>query len=708
MTMSSNNYVTPFYFTQPPPNYNLNNSWNYNWSAHPSQNARGAQDNRNSAAPPLPPGPPPPPPPPSNPRTPSSHPAVSTPNIEQRSQTYYNSSNTQGSYRTRRYNNTSSGAYNSSPGQYALSSGQYSSPPGQYSSGQYSSPQGQYGSTPGQYSNTSGLYNITGSPNYARNFYNKRKLDSESDNLKKSNKKKKKPLSQNIPQRKDWSVMDAKRALMVEKEYNKRHRSQSLIIKFPDLELNRDIVSKFHSSIDNVHFQQPSTPRFCFVTLKESADPEVVIKELNKITFGHGYLTAEFKKDREDEINIGPEDIDPLTLYVGNLAQEVTKDDMVNTYPKQKRIDIGYAKKMKYTRYAFVSFKNVDDSIEAFQKTHATQMYSKSLIVRFRRLNGTVGMPGEPKPQLPQRSEGCENENSSLVNSISDHNVVGHNYANNHNQSSDIETESCTNSTLAPWEMVDVSQWETDTDKSVDLSSVKQEPLDDSDYEEEDRKPPSPRQYSSPFVPGDLDLAFSMHRPKTIPEIKKEKYCEELSMSSSLGEEGSDLTVVDRAKQAKPSSPKQADSVSVTGRTMNDNESNSDCSIIPPDKIKKEPDRAPRGSTYHSLRSLHPKPLSRDSVPAEVKKEPLPVPKNLPQEQPVLGLDFAMGNDKRVPIENVEGVLMIKSEPIDKDDENDGDRDDSSDDSDDFNFNNILSSIEARSKRLKKIKKSMP
>lgn len=103
---------------------------------------------------------------------------------------------------------------------------------------------------------------------------------------------------------------------------------------------------------------------------------------MNKIPFGQGSLTAEFKKDREDEINIGPEDIDPLTLYVGNLAQEVTKDDMVNTYPRQKRIDIGYAKKMKYTRYAFVSFKNVDDSIEAFQKTHATQMYSKSLIVR--------------------------------------------------------------------------------------------------------------------------------------------------------------------------------------------------------------------------------------------------------------------------------------------------------------------------------------
>lgn len=81
-------------------------------------------------------------------------------------------------------------------------------------------------------------------------------------------KKKKKPLSQNIPQRKDWSVRDAKKAIDIEKEFNKRKKSASLIIKFPDTELNRDIVAKFHPGIETVHFQQPSTPRFCFITLR--------------------------------------------------------------------------------------------------------------------------------------------------------------------------------------------------------------------------------------------------------------------------------------------------------------------------------------------------------------------------------------------------------------------------------------------------------
>lgn len=102
---------------------------------------------------------------------------------------------------------------------------------------------------------------------------------------------------------------------------------------------------------------------------------------------------------------------------MGNLAQEITKEDMVKTYPKCKRIDIGYAKKMKYTRYAFVTFKTVADSIEAFKKTHSTQMYSKSLIVRFRRLHGTVGMPGESKPQNPPKNkENNASEDCTITN----------------------------------------------------------------------------------------------------------------------------------------------------------------------------------------------------------------------------------------------------------------------------------------------------
>ncbi|CAH1133205.1 unnamed protein product [Ceutorhynchus assimilis] len=278
-------------------------------------------------------------------------------------------------------------------------------PPGNY---RHQSPyQGEYRNS--GYSARSGGYN-----NQISRKRNGQECDTDSPK-KNSSKKKKKPLSQNMPSKKDWSVEDAKRALDVEREYNKRHKSPSLIIKFPDVELNREIVSKFHPKIESVHFQQPSTPRFCFVTLRDSACIDEVINEIRKIKFGDGFLTAEPKNNREDDVVKGPEDIDPLTLYVGNLAQEVTVDDVHKAYPKHKRIDIGFAKKMKYTRYAFVSFRNVDDAIESFQSTHSTEMYNKSLIVRFRRLHGTVGLPGDPKPQNPAKNTLQNNEPESVV-----------------------------------------------------------------------------------------------------------------------------------------------------------------------------------------------------------------------------------------------------------------------------------------------------
>jgi hypothetical protein len=341
--------------------------------------------------------------------------------------------------------------------------------------------------------------------NWQRNNYKRpRPQDSPVDNIEpksKNAKKKKKPLSQNIPSKKDWTLEEAEMALSVEKEYNKRYKNHSLIIKFPDLELNRDIVSKFHPSIENVHFQQPSTPRFCFVTLQETADAEAVINSLNKIKFGGGYLTAEYKKDREEDQNIGPEDIDPCTLYVGNLAQEITKEDMVKTYPKGRRIDIGYAKKMKYTRYAFVSFKNVTDSIEAFKKTHSTQMYSKSLIVRFRRLHGTVGMPGESKPQSPAKKPDAVSTNEQTNNERND-------------------LESTTVSDLTEPQSSVVSETNS-VQSELDLSVVKQE-INSSDDECTSERKTLPKDYESPFMAGSINIAFEQHRPMIKKEIKRE------------------------------------------------------------------------------------------------------------------------------------------------------------------------------------------
>lgn len=57
--------------------------------------------------------------------------------------------------------------------------------------------------------------------------------------------------------------------------------------------------------------------------MQDSSRINEVIETLNKTKFGLGYLCAEPKNTKDEESVKGPEDIDPLTLYVGNLAQEV-------------------------------------------------------------------------------------------------------------------------------------------------------------------------------------------------------------------------------------------------------------------------------------------------------------------------------------------------------------------------------------------------
>ena len=50
---------------------------------------------------------------------------------------------------------------------------------------------------------------------------------------------------------------------------------------------------------------------------------------------------------------------------------------------------MGYAKKMKFTRYAFIRYTNVDQAIEGFRRTvNIIQFDNRSVIVRFRRLRG--------------------------------------------------------------------------------------------------------------------------------------------------------------------------------------------------------------------------------------------------------------------------------------------------------------------------------
>lgn len=305
---------------------------------------------------------------------------------------------------------------------------------------------------------------------------------------------------------------------------------------------------------------------YCY---QENVDVESVISALNKQKFGDGFLSAEYKRDREEEQNIGPEDIDPLTLYVGNLAQDIIKEDLASIYPKAKRIDIGFAKKMKFTRYAFVSYKTVDDCIEAFRKTHSTELYARSLIVRFRRLHGTVGMPGEAKPQNSGKRQ-SESESTSTSN--------GEIYEESLIDSDKATTSIDTESTTSYSEDTETTTSEL-TNDDIDLNKIKEEP-NYSDYEDNadslDIKPDVPikTEYKSRLSAGDAAALFAQHKPFVELKLKTEQNTREEGEEEINGINLPDNTTTTKDDQT-------------TSQTIN---SNTNCSSDNSVTVKSEPD----------------------------------------------------------------------------------------------------------------------
>ncbi|XP_046466094.1 FK506-binding protein 5 isoform X3 [Neodiprion pinetum] len=227
------------------------------------------------------------------------------------------------------------------------------------------------------------------------------KIVSEETVVKKN--KQRKPMSQSYPSR-PWNREDAERALQIENEYNKTVKAQSLIIKFPDPDLNKDIVREFHSGIQNIHFQSPSGPRYCFIQMAEDVNIDEAIQELEKIQFGVGHLKVE-RKSLRDEDNPTPEEIDPYTLYIGNLPESVNVNEVKTKFPSAARVDVGYAQKMRNTRYAFIRYNSVEESISAYRQAHDLMWDTRSIIVRFRRQRGNTCLPGEPKPNVKKVKE---------------------------------------------------------------------------------------------------------------------------------------------------------------------------------------------------------------------------------------------------------------------------------------------------------------
>lgn len=82
----------------------------------------------------------------------------------------------------------------------------------------------------------------------------------DASNMKKKKKEKagKTPVYTSRP----WNREDAEKALALENECQRSSQEQSLVIRFPDPELSKEVVKGLHPMIESVHFQAPSGARF--------------------------------------------------------------------------------------------------------------------------------------------------------------------------------------------------------------------------------------------------------------------------------------------------------------------------------------------------------------------------------------------------------------------------------------------------------------
>ncbi|XP_050092802.1 uncharacterized protein LOC126575859 [Anopheles aquasalis] len=208
---------------------------------------------------------------------------------------------------------------------------------------------------------------------------------------------------------KNWRFEDARKAILVEMDaYKQIRKPLSLLLRFPDPELSKEIVQGFSAFIENVAFHRPATPRYCVVYLKPEADVDSVIRQISNIPFGAGTISVE-RKMRNSDLKpvVQPEDIDPYTLFIGNLPSIITVHSMKQMFPVAKRIDIGHAQRIKHTRYAFIRFTNVEEAIYAFQANHNKIIEGKNIIIRFRRHNAPIALPEDTTtPKTPKRQKG--------------------------------------------------------------------------------------------------------------------------------------------------------------------------------------------------------------------------------------------------------------------------------------------------------------
>ncbi|GBP96553.1 Protein painting of fourth [Eumeta japonica] len=91
-------------------------------------------------------------------------------------------------------------------------------------------------------------------------------------------------------------------------------------------------------------------------------------------------------------------------------------------FPGAARIDIGFAQRMKYTRYAFIRYQNVHLAIEAYKRMFDSEIGGRTLTIRFRRLTtapeGNKEADADPENNDDLISPPMDHESENNVNDL--------------------------------------------------------------------------------------------------------------------------------------------------------------------------------------------------------------------------------------------------------------------------------------------------
>lgn len=168
----------------------------------------------------------------------------------------------------------------------------------------------------------------------------------------------------------------------MEEQYYAKYNAKELIIKFPDPVLSEKIVKGFSNSITSVTFPFPIVPRECIVKLSDDTNVEKAIKEINRVRFGGGKLQAKKKLSDEQKLKIAPEEIDPLTIYYGNIPH--SKIFELKSILKNVDVQVGQNKR-KPKSYAFATFRTFEEAVQGFNKSTKKFPPSQFITIRFKR-----------------------------------------------------------------------------------------------------------------------------------------------------------------------------------------------------------------------------------------------------------------------------------------------------------------------------------